>query len=269
MDPKRRIPYSDEEVIAAYAREKVARKVAAMLGIGETTVGRVLAKHGVDASGGTLEYRRRARLFDDATASEIRRRYESGESTASLIGVFGGSFDSVKRAIKRAGGTLRDNPAPLETPAEIAAIAAMYEAGVSQQGISLKLGRSQSFVARAMKRHGIARRDRPSGDQHGRWKGGEWLTGEGYVRTLVSLEDPLASMRDRSGYVLKHRLVMARSLGRPLDRYETVHHINGDPTDNRIENLQLRQGRHGKGIVMRCRSCGSHDLEPTPLSFRA
>lgn len=59
-----------------------------------------------------------------------------------------------------------------------------------------------------------------------------------------------------------HRIVMEHHIGRPLLRSEHVHHINHDPCDNRIENLQIIERRahielHATPLVpVTCPNCG-------------
>ena len=40
---------------------------------------------------------------------------------------------------------------------------------------------------------------------------------------------------------------MEKSLGRKLEKYETVHHKNGRRYDNSLENLELWRSRHPSG----------------------
>lgn len=47
--------------------------------------------------------------------------------------------------------------------------------------------------------------------------------------------------------ILEHRYVMEQHIGRELTSSEVVHHIDGDPLNNRIENLEiLTQNIHAK-----------------------
>lgn len=64
----------------------------------------------------------------------------------------------------------------------------------------------------------------------------------------------------KSGYIPEHRLVMSEALGRTLRKDETIHHINGDRLDNRLENLELRDGAHGSGqrVIDKIQHCFSY-----------
>lgn len=102
------------------------------------------------------------------------------------------------------------------------------------------------------------------GGRHPGWRGGRTIH-KGYVLVRPG-DDPIAlQMVTHRGYVAEHRLVIARAIGRPLTRHEHVHHINGDKTDNRIENLELLRLPHGPGVVLVCAACSSRDIHAVEL----
>lgn len=61
------------------------------------------------------------------------------------------------------------------------------------------------------------------------------IDSSGYALTY----DPKHPNAKKSGRILEHRRVMSQKIGRPLQSGENVHHINGNRSDNRIENLEL------------------------------
>lgn len=102
--------------------------------------------------------------------------------------------------------------------------------GITTRGVSMGMHLSKHPMIR-------------SGEYAGNWKGGRHHHTTGYIYAYA----PDHPMRTSKGYVMEHRLVMEKHIGRLLTKDEIVHHKNGDRTDNRIENLELTtKKRHFK-----------------------
>lgn len=243
-----------DEIVALWKTGLTGRDIAPQVGVSETQVYRVLGTAGL-----AVEKRsrlRRRRLTEEQIADAVRR-YEGGEDAGAIAADFGVTRNTVAARLRERGVVMRvgGQRARVWTADEVAAICALYDDGFSQEYIAAQYGTNQSRISNLLLAEGRTRNQRKTPGR---------AYASGYVMVKLHpgdpADEPFLPMRNSSNYVLEHRLVIARHLGRALLPDETVHHINGDRADNRIENLQLRQGRHGKGAHFVCLDCGSHNV---------
>lgn len=281
----------EARIIQLYQEGVALGDIASTTKASLTSINRVLARNDVP--------RRQGRLAD--RQEQIVELYKAGVTIPEIERQVGCGRSSVWRAIRRADVPRRreakERPVPLARRTD--EIVAAYESGRSMDDIGAEFDASGSAIRNVLLRRGVkirtpARRPRVfTAEELERIR--SLREGGASIDVIVeemrshfnAVRDALLEMglaarprkprvigaggyvyvRDRNGeYVLEHRHVMALAIGRPLRKTETVHHINGDIKDNRLENLQLRQGRHGKGVVMTCNACGSHDIQAAEIA---
>lgn len=256
-------------VAALYQSMPSGLKIARKLGLAITTTYRAMHKAGLeipDRHGKEANFRKR--VLKAEKEERVVADYVAGANVLDMVSRFGVSDGTIRAAVKRAGYQLRPRGSQPRrySESEQAEIVRLYrDEKWPQEAIAAKIDSTQPLISKFIRTQGLQRAWNQRA-KHPNWKGGRIVTDEGYVKIGVETDDPFSVMRDVGGYVFEHRLMMARCLGRPLVKRETVHHINGIKDDNRIENLQLRQGAHGAGVAMCCADCGSRNLVTQALS---
>lgn len=251
--PQRFTEEVQQEIVQRYEAGETRIGLASAYGTKSQAIKNILELHAV-------EIRPHYQIkFTEEQKVEIAQRYANNESTSELAQEFDTSVTTVRKIARQRGIDIHPRGGRYRhfSQQEIEAMARLWDEGLSQEKIGEEHGVSQRIVSRVLAGAGYGGR---SGHHHGMWKGGRIKHRSGYWQVKMQPDHPFASMRNREGYVMEHRLVMAQHLGRPLTPNEQVHHKNGERKDNRLENLQLVQKYHGPGIVMRCADCGSYNI---------
>jgi len=161
---------------------------------------------------------------EKALRARIPEMYASGDSLRDIAKVVGLTSGAIHSILTHRGIKLRDVSSSLKLK--------YPEGQFGELAGHWKGGRTFHVSLQAKRADGKPREKYGSGRQ--RLK-------QGYIY-IYSHDHPNATKR---GYVMEHRLVMEKHLGRYLKSDELVHHKNGIKDDNRLENLELMtKGTH-------------------------
>ncbi len=266
-DQARLLPLRGEMCRRYLQGERIA-DIARACGCAKSTVRRALSRNKIDA---WKISKSRARFGPKLTAGDrdqIGVAYLAGDSLSVIARRHSVCLATVCQVLSKKGIQRRPRGNVFKNASNetLLLIKQRWLGGVSQTKIGEEFGLTQANVSRLIILAGFDIEKRPARKgRSGVWNGGRSLTTNGYVSILLDRDDRYAAMGNVNGRVFEHRLTMAQSLGRCLFPWETVHHIDGDKQNNDLTNLQLRTGRHGKGVVLQCACCGSQDIKSVEI----
>lgn len=192
--------------------------------------------------------------------ADLVAMYESGLSLEKIAHRVPMTSGGIRMRLIKAGCPLRPKNhgmAPAnKKPIATEQLVERYRSGESAAVIGRSVGLTAKSVLDRLRRAGITRRSRSDyggqcGPSNANWRGGRWENGSGYM---------VLSVAGRSHF--EHRVVMERTIGRPLKRHEIVHHINGIRDDNRPENLAITtRSKHESRTLIKALQRRICDLE--------
>jgi hypothetical protein len=152
-----------------------------------------------------------------------------------LLGALPGrSWNAIKKKGRTSGLQLNGSRRAYNED-EIRQIVETYSSGdVGATKLSRTLGIPKGTISKLLHRRGLSRsRDYYRLEHNPSWKGGKYIRQDGYVAVWA----PNHPRQHAGGYVLEHILVWEKAHGQSLPKDYIIHHLNGNKSDNRVENL--------------------------------
>lgn len=236
------------------------KEITTKFNIGSTTVYRITKRLGLER-----KVNPRERHYSQEIENQIVEAYKNGEKVKKIYKQFDCNQWMMEKLIKKHDLKRRGVGGQFIKPEICDKLLEEYKKGHSQTSIAEEYGLSQPTVGRILRKLVPNFNPQVSKERHGSWKGGRNKDANGYIHIMLDDDDPYFCMSNTCRYVMEHRYIMAKHLGRPLTKNESVHHIDGNRENNDLSNLQLRQGQHGKGQCFKCADCGSENVTPIEI----